>query len=47
MGHLNYEDEGKAICKVGKKTLYINDKSIEDLNGYIFSTKGKLLNIYE
>jgi len=41
-GHLNYEDEGKAICKVGKKTLYINDKSIED--GFnTFIPKGDLV----
>jgi hypothetical protein len=29
-GHLNYDEIGKAICKVGKRTIYISDKPVED-----------------
>lgn len=30
MGHLNFEDVGKMLCKIGNKTLYISDKFLED-----------------
>lgn len=29
-GYLNFEEKGKMICQIGKKTLYINDKEVED-----------------
>jgi hypothetical protein len=29
-GNLNYDEEGKMIAKIGKKIVYINDKSVED-----------------
>lgn len=41
-GHLNFEEEGKLICKIGKKSLFINDKIVED--GFnTFIPKGDLL----
>lgn len=41
-GYLNFEDEGKMICKIGKKTLYISDKLIEEgFNHYV--PKGDLV----
>ena len=34
-GNINFEDVGKMIAVVGKKTLYLNDKPIEDgMNEY-------------
>ena len=30
-GHLNFDDVGKMICKVGdKKVLYLSDRAVED-----------------
>ena len=29
-GHLNWEEQGKMICKIGNRVLYVNDKAVED-----------------
>ena len=30
MGHLNFEEQGKMIAKIGNRILYVNDKPVED-----------------
>ena len=40
-GHLNFDEQGKAIAVIGKRTLFLSDKPVEDGVNEL-KTKGEL-----